>query len=306
LANVRFVSTIVLIVSATVGSSSLGAHLLGHTRLAILALLLDQPERKLYLRQIVRLTGAAQGGVQRELDFLVRSGILLKTREGNLAYFQANRTAPIFEELCGLVRKTAGLPELLLTALLPHASLIKRAFVYGSVARGEEGASSDVDLMVIGDVSFFDVVAAVSPLQQTLGREINPTVFDFAEYARRLRAKDSFLTRVEKQPRIDLIGGSDVARSVALGGTGCLPRGNTGGDRGPLRSGGGRSPRRGDRRTQLRAEARLRLWGYPLRWASGALCGRIPGPEEQPKPSPLRHPVDSLHRGADTVNHPAD
>lgn len=215
MANVRFVSTIVLIVSATVGSSSLGAHLLGRTRLAILALLLDQPERKLYLRQIVRLTGAAQGGVQRELAFLVRSGILLKTREGNLAYFQANRAAPIFEELRGLVRKTAGVPELLRTALLPHASLIRRAFIYGSVARGEEGASSDVDLMVIGDVSFFDVVAAVSPLQQTLGREINPTVFDSAEHARRLRAKDSLLTRVEKQPRIDLIGGSDVARSVA-------------------------------------------------------------------------------------------
>jgi predicted nucleotidyltransferase len=199
----------------TVAASSLGALLLGRTRLAILALLLDKPGRRLYLRQIVRLTGAAQGGVQRELDFLVRAGILSKTREGNLAYFEANRMAPIYEELRGLVRKTAGIPELLRTALLPHAPSIARAFVYGSVARGEEGAASDIDLMVIGDVSFFDVVAAVSPLQQSLGREINPTVFDSAEYARRLRAKDSFLTRVEKQPRIDLIGGDDVARSVA-------------------------------------------------------------------------------------------
>jgi predicted nucleotidyltransferase len=198
-----------------IAAVSLGALLLGRTRIAILALLLDDPGRKLYLRQIVRLTGAAQGGVQRELGFLVRAGILSKTREGNLAYFQANRTAAIFEELRGLVRKTAGIPELLRTALLPHAPSIGRAFVYGSVARGEEGASSDVDLMVIGDISFFDVVAAASPLQQTLGREINPTVFASTEYARRLRAKDPFLTRVEKQPRIDLIGGDDVARSVA-------------------------------------------------------------------------------------------
>jgi len=201
--------------SAMIAAASLGALLLGRTRLAILALLLDDPGRKLYLRQIVRLTGAAQGGVQRELAFLVRAGILSKTREGNLAYFQANRTAPIFEELRGLVRKTAGIPELLRTALLPHAPSIRRAFVYGSVARGEERAASDVDLMVIGDVSFFDVVAAMSPLQEALGREINPTVFDSAEYAQRLGAKDPFLTRVEKQSRIDLIGGNDVARSVA-------------------------------------------------------------------------------------------
>jgi predicted nucleotidyltransferase len=198
-----------------IAASALGALLLGRTRLAILALLLDNPERRLYLRQIVRLTGAAQGGVQRELAFLVRAGILSKTREGNLAYFQANRTAPIYEELRGLVRKTAGIPELLRAALLPHAPSIARAFVYGSVARGEEGAASDIDLMVIGDVAFFDVVAAVSPMQTRLGREINPTVFDSADYARRLRAKDPFLTRVEKQPRIDLLGGDDDARSMA-------------------------------------------------------------------------------------------
>jgi predicted nucleotidyltransferase len=208
-------STLVLAMSTLIATSSLGALLLGRTRLAILALLVEAPERRLYLRQIVRLTGAAQGGVQRELAFLVRAGILSKTREANLAYFQANRTAPIYEELRGLVRKTAGTPELLRAALLPQAPSITRAFVYGSVARGEEGAASDIDLMVIGDVSFFDVVAAVSPLQQALGREINPTVFDSSEYARRLRAKDPFLTRVEKQPRIDLLGGNDDARSMA-------------------------------------------------------------------------------------------
>lgn len=215
MARVLFVSTIVLAMSTTIAPASLGALLLGRTRLAILALLLDNPERRLYLRQIVRLAGVAQGGAQRELAFLVRAGILSKTKEGTLAYFQANRTAPIYEELRGLVRKTAGIPELLRAALLPHASSIARAFVYGSVARGEEGAASDIDLMVIGDVSFFDVVAATSPLQPTLGREINPTVFEPAEYARRLRAKDPFLTRVEKQPRIDLVGGNDDARSMA-------------------------------------------------------------------------------------------
>jgi len=195
-------------------TSSLGALLLGQTRLAILSLLLPQPERKLYLRQIIRLLGAGQGAVQRELALLVRAGILLKTREGNLAYFQANRAAAVFEELRALIQKTAGIADLVRTALLPLADSIERAFLYGSVARGEEQSHSDVDLMIIGDISFFDVVSVVSPLQETLGREINPTVFTEAEYMKRLGNKDHFLTRVEADPRIELIGGEDDSRSV--------------------------------------------------------------------------------------------
>lgn len=194
--------------------SSLGALLLGRTRLAILSLLLSQPERKLYLRQIIRLSGAGQGAVQRELALLVRAGILLKTREANLAYFQANCASPVFQELRGLIQKTAGIAALLRTALLPLADSIERAFLYGSVARGEEQTESDVDLMIVGSVPFFDVVSAISPLQETLGREINPTVFTEAEYNARLAAEDHFLTQVQADPRIDLIGGEHDSRSV--------------------------------------------------------------------------------------------
>ncbi len=196
-------------------ASTLGALLLGQTRLAILSLLLTQPERKLYLRQIIRLLSAGQGAVQRELARLVRAGILVKTREGNLAYFQANRATPVFEELRALVQKTAGVAGLIQTALLPLGDSIDRAFLYGSVARGDERSESDIDLMVIGDVSFFDVVSTVSPLQETLGREINPTVFTAAEYAKRLADKEHFLTRVEEDPKIELIGEEDDSRSVA-------------------------------------------------------------------------------------------
>ena len=194
--------------------SSLGALLLGRTRLAILSLLLTRPDRRLYLRQIIRLLGAGQGAVQRELARLVRAGILLKTREGNLAYFQANRSSPVFEELRMLIQKTAGIAGLVRTALVPLAGSIERAFLYGSVARGDERSESDVDLMIIGDVSFFDVVSAVSPLQETLGREINPTVFTEAEYAERLRDNDHFLTQIEAAPQIEILGGSDDSRSM--------------------------------------------------------------------------------------------
>ena len=197
--------------STIASPSSLGTLLFGQTRLAILSLLLTQPDRRLYLRQVIRLLGAGQGAVQRELALLVRAGVLLKTREGNLAYFQANRDLPVFEELRVLIQKTAGIAGLVRTALLPLADAIERAFVYGSVARGEERSESDVDVMIIGDVSFFDVVSAVSPLQETLGREINPTVFTHAEYMQRLEDNDHFLMQVESGPRIEILGGEDVS-----------------------------------------------------------------------------------------------
>ena len=187
--------------------SSLGVLLLGRTRLSILSLLLPQPSRRLYLREIVRITGAGQGGVQRELEKLTRAGILTKTREGNLTYYGANRSNPVFEELRGLVEKTAGIAGSLRAALLPLADSIDHAFLYGSMARGDDRSESDIDLMVIGDVPFLGVVSAVSALQETLGREVNPTVFTLKEFRRRIEEGDHFLTRVMREERTDLIGG---------------------------------------------------------------------------------------------------
>jgi len=190
--------------------SSLGALLLGRTKLSILSLLLPQPERRLYLREIVRRTGAGQGAVQRELAKLTRAGILTKTREGNLTYYQANRRAPVFADLRGLVEKTAGIAGALRAALLPLAGSIDHAFLYGSTARGNERGESDIDLMVVGDVPFLDVVTAVSALQEFLGREVNPTVFTPAEFRERIEQGDHFLTRVMSGERVDLIGGEGV------------------------------------------------------------------------------------------------
>ena len=200
-------STNVPMKGTDIAPSSLGVLLLGKTRLAILSLLLPQPERRLYLREILRLTGAGQGAVQRELKKLTIVGILTKTHEGNLTYYQANRLAPVFGDLRGLVEKTAGIAGALRTALLPLADSIEHAFLYGSIARGEERADSDIDLMVVGGVSFLDVVTAVSELQESLGREINPTVFTPTEFRQRIEEGDQFLTRVMSEQRTDLIGG---------------------------------------------------------------------------------------------------
>lgn len=155
------------------------------------------------------MTGAGQGGVQRELAQLVDAGILIKTREANLTNYQANVNSPVFSELKRLVEKTAGIAGFFRAALLPLAGTIEHAFLYGSVARGEERADSDIDLMVIGEASFFDVVAAVSSLQELLGREVNPAVFTSSELRERLAKGDSFLARVMREEKTSLIGGDD-------------------------------------------------------------------------------------------------
>jgi len=177
--------------------------------LAILALLYGQADRAFYLSEIVRLVRAGRGAVQRELARLARAGLLMRTEQGQQVYFQANPEAPVFDELRGLVRKTAGIVDLLRLSLESLAARIQTAFVFGSVARGEETARSDIDLLVVGDVSLFDIVSATAGIRETLGRDLNPTVFPPAECAEKIRAKNHFLTTVLAGPKLYVIGGDD-------------------------------------------------------------------------------------------------
>lgn len=185
------------------------AHVLfsgDHRRL--LGLLLMRPDESFHVREIARLSGADAGNAHRALRQLEQAGVVTATRSGNQVRYQADRQNPIFPELQGIIRKTIGLADLLREALAPLSPRIKRAFVYGSVARGEEGPRSDVDVMVIGDVTFDDVVVAVYPLQERLGREINPLVLTPAEYGARATDK-GFVARVISGQRIPLIGDAD-------------------------------------------------------------------------------------------------
>lgn len=191
------------------GTSSVGPALFGRTRLAVLTLLYGQAHRSFYLTEIVRRTGAGRGAVQRELTRLTHAGLLTRTPDGQQVYFRANEKAPAFLELKGLIRKTSGIVEVLRAALEPLAGRIEAAVVYGSVARGDETAASDVDLLVIGDVSLFDVVSATAHIQSALGRELNPTVFAPDEFLRRRRAGEHFVTSVLGSPKLQLIGDLD-------------------------------------------------------------------------------------------------
>lgn len=184
-------------------------HLLGETRTAILAALLLRPEQTLHVRELVRMTGASPGTLHRELKSLVEYGVLLRRDVGRQVFYQANPDSAVLPDLTGLIRKTAGLVDVLRVALLPLADRIEGAFVYGSMARGTVHAHSDVDIMIIGTIGFADAVLALEPAQTLLRREINPTVLSRAQFAGKRAQDDSFVAGVWKEPKIWVTGSDD-------------------------------------------------------------------------------------------------
>ncbi|MBI3948812.1 MAG: helix-turn-helix domain-containing protein [Armatimonadetes bacterium] len=202
-----------------VTSNSVGTHpraesrvasaLFGSTQRAVLGLLFCHSDEAFYLSEIIRAAGTGAGAVQRELDRLLDAGLVTRSRRGNLVFYQANREAPVFPALRELMVKTAGVADVLRAALAPLSARIRVAFVYGSMARGEERSGSDVDVMVIGEVSFGEVVNALHPSQETLGREVNPNVYSPGEWREKATAGHSFITMVLGEPKVFLIGCAD-------------------------------------------------------------------------------------------------
>ena len=184
--------------------------LFGADHRRLLGLLYMRPDESFHVREIARLTGADAGNAHRALRKLEQAGLVKAERIGNQRRYQANPENPIFTELQGIVRKTMGLADVLRDALMPLAARIEQAFVFGSIARSEQGPRSDVDLMVVGDVSYEDVIGAVYPLHEILNREINPIVMTPGEF--RKRARDAgFIRRVLSGPRIQLLGAAHDA-----------------------------------------------------------------------------------------------
>jgi len=187
----------------------LGTTLFGKTRRAILSLLFSHVNESLYLRQLTRSAGVGMGAVQRELKALVNAGIISRNVRGHQVYYQANSQSPVFKELKSLVMKTAGVGDVLRTALSPLADRIDVAFIYGSIARGEERKSSDIDVLIVGNVSFAEVTAALSSAQETIGREINPNAYPLTEFLSKVRTGNHFLTTVLGGEKLFLIGDKD-------------------------------------------------------------------------------------------------
>jgi predicted nucleotidyltransferase len=189
--------------------------LFSNSRKWVLSLLFGGDRQPRHLREVVRRTGCAIGTVRRELKGLVACGILTETRDGNRTTYAANPACPFYRELVGLIQKTSGLADALKGALAGLADRIDAAFVYGSCARGVPTPNSDVDLMVIGAVAFADVVAALADAQDSLGREINPTVYSPEEFRQKARSGHHFVSAVLADEKIFLVGDADELGRVA-------------------------------------------------------------------------------------------
>jgi predicted nucleotidyltransferase len=184
---------------------SLPSLLFPEYRRRVLGLLLLRPDEALHGREIARRTGLPAGTITRELTKLAEVGLLKRTKRGNQQVYSADTSGPIFTELASILRKTSGLADVLVQALAPAAPKLRLAFVFGSVARGQETGGSDVDVMLIGDLGFREAVELLHPCQATLGREVNPKLFSTREFTDKA-ATEPILIDVLAKPKIFLIG----------------------------------------------------------------------------------------------------
>jgi predicted nucleotidyltransferase len=190
---------------------SLASTLFPGYRRRVLGLLLLRPEEALHGREIARRTGLPAGTLTRELKRLADVGLLKREKRGNQQVYLADTSCPVFNEVAGILRKTSGLGDVLAEALASVLHRLRAAFVFGSIAQGSETSSSDVDLMLIGDIGFAEAVNLLYPAEATLGREVNPKVFTVAEFSTKAGV-EPFLRDMLAKPKIFIVGGDhDIA-----------------------------------------------------------------------------------------------
>lgn len=189
---------------------SLSDALFPGTKQRVLGILYGQPHRSFYANELINLAASGSGAVQRELATLTNSGLVTVRMVGNQKHYQANAESPIFNELRSIIQKTVGLAEPLREAFQMVSGRVTAAFVYGSVAKKTDTASSDIDLMVISDeLSYGELFTALEEVSNTLGRPVNSTILSRDEFRQRIAEQESFLTRVIEQPKIWLVGESN-------------------------------------------------------------------------------------------------
>ena len=187
--------------------SGLGDALFAGVQQRVLGTLFANPERSFYGNELLRLTASGKGALQRELDRLVKAGLVTVRSIGNQKHYQANPEAPIFEELRGIAVKTFGVGDVVREALRPLARKISAAFIYGSVAKRADTTRSDIDLLVVSEtLGYQDLIRALQSAERQIGRTISPTLYSAAELAKKRSGKGSFVTRILEQPKIFLIG----------------------------------------------------------------------------------------------------
>jgi len=176
---------------------------------SLLKLFLTNPEGAFYTREIAKLTGEPLNAVRRELGYLEKAGLLRSRQQGNLKYYEVVKEFPFYTELKKIVYSTIGLGDYFKNRL-SDADSIELAFVYGSVARDQETASSDIDLFVVGDVDEGELHALVAEIEAEVGRDINYTLMTRSEFDKRIGRGEPFLKRILSEKKLMLKGNLDV------------------------------------------------------------------------------------------------
>jgi predicted nucleotidyltransferase len=183
-------------------------------RAKVLGWLFSHPDERYFVRQLTALVKEDSTNVSRELARLEKTGILVKNTEGKQKYYQANRQSPIFNELHGLILKTVGVADIIKKALEPRIADIKLAFIFGSVAKRAENRFSDIDLLVVGDITFGEVVDLISTAEGALSRELNPVVYTLAEFNKRLSENHYFIRDILSEDKIFVVGDDNELKSL--------------------------------------------------------------------------------------------
>lgn len=194
--------------AALYARANLSDALFTQTQQRVLGSLFGQAGRAFTVSDLIQSTGAGSGAVQRELARLSGSGLLSVEKVGKQKRYRANPACPIHDELVAIVRKTFGLAVPLRDALAPLAGQVELAFVYGSVAKGQDTSASDIDLMIVSDtLGYADVMAALHPVTEGLARAVHPTIYKRSELERRVADGNAFVARVLAQPKLWIVGG---------------------------------------------------------------------------------------------------
>ena len=200
-------------------SNSIGNVLFTKTQQKVLGLLFGKPDQSFYLNEITKLSQMGRGTIKRELERMEAAGIVVKNRIGNQNHYQANPECPVYSELMGIARKTFGVADVIKTALNSILDEVALAFIYGSVAKGEDTAKSDIDLLIVSnELTYSEVMERLLDSETSIGRPINPTIYNVDQIEKKLKQDNAFVSRVMEQPKIWIKEDEDVYRTIGQSG----------------------------------------------------------------------------------------
>jgi predicted nucleotidyltransferase len=200
-------------------SNSIGNVLFTKTQQKVLGLLFGKPDQSFYLNEITKLSQMGRGTIKRELERMEAVGIVVKKRIGNQNHYQANPECPVYSELMGIARKTFGVADVIKAALNSILDEVAFAFIYGSVAKGEDTAKSDIDLLIVSnELTYSEVMERLLDSETSIGRPINPTIYNVDQIEKKLKQDNAFVSRVMEQPKIWIKEDEDVYRTIRQSG----------------------------------------------------------------------------------------